>query len=161
MVKQTSSLFSYPSLVLSTRKQSQGLSVRGGRAKGWGIPSGKMKFLWQGSCYDPCLARAGALLGLPSPWVPLDPSFGLGASSLGLRWHLSKRNKSNTNLLFVSLACTPLIGSQVVGGGSGARSLTFSIDFQPRLLSPPTLGSSALSNRWTWGFGGESLGLFL
>ena len=145
MVKQTSSLPSYPSLVLSTRKQSQRLSVRGGRDKGWGIPSGKMQFLWQGSCYDPCLDRAGALLGLPSPWVPLDPSFGLGASSLGLRWHLSKRNKSNTNLLFVSLACNPLIGSQVVGGGSGARSLNFSIDFQPRLLSPPTLGSSELS----------------
>ena len=94
--------------------QYEGEGKRGG-----GYLRGKMKFLWQGSCHDPCLARAGALLGLPSPWVPLDPSFGLGASSLGLRLHLSKRNKSNTNLLFVSLACTPLIGSQVVGGGVG------------------------------------------
>ena len=51
------------------------------------------------------LPRGGALLGLPSPWVALDPSCGLVESSLGLGLplHLSKRNKSNTNLLFCVL----------------------------------------------------------
>ena len=107
------------------------------------------------------LPRGGALLGLPRYWVPLDPSFGLFASSLGLRLRLGKRNKSKTNLLYVSLASDLMIGSQVGGEGPRARSLTFLFDFQPWLLPSPALESLALAKRWTWGFGGESLGLFL
>ena len=84
MVKQTSSLFSSPSLVLSTRKQSQGLSVRGGREKGWGIPERKDESRGKDLVMILALPRGGALLGLPSPWVALDPSCGLVARSLGL-----------------------------------------------------------------------------
>ena len=161
MVKQTSSLFSSPSLVLSTRKQSQGLSVRGEGKRGGGYLRGKMKFLWQGSCYDPCLAPQRGLAWLAKPLSRLGPLIWAWGkqpwSSLAPEQKKSIKNK--TFVCFLGQRFDDRIPSG--GEGPRARSLTFLFDFQPWLLPSPALGSSALAKRWTWGFGGESLGLFL